>query len=278
MGEMVENGIYKANDDKRKKDHLTKKEKRKSEFKYLKFDDIQIKIENNIIWILEQLNVNPKIIKNDSVKYLIDLLKTIIDENDELETMKIKIYRHIEIENKIVIFSDEEFDYIWEVLEDPPDGVCFKKISKKKKSNKKYLREEEIILNKNSREISKKYLEENYEDDILLGNIEITIKYLKELKGTNEITLKNLFNNNRISFIIENSKKKLINKEQVFEYLDKNKITFHRRILKDKNAKVLGNEEKILSEQSQKTKERLNSGRQRGGFYRTRFDSAETDD
>lgn len=278
MDEMVENGIYKANDDKRKKDYLTKKEKRKSEFKYLKFDDIQVKIENNIIWILEELKVNPKIIKNDSVKYLIDLLKTIIDENDELETMKIKIYRHIEIENKIVIFSDEEFDYIWEVLEDPPDGVCFKKISKKKKSNKKYLSEEEIILNKNSREISKKYLEENYEDDILLGNIEITIKYLKELKGTNEITLKNLFNNNRISFIIENSKKKLINKEQVFEYLDKNKITFHRRILKDKNAKVLGNEEKILSEQSQKTKERLNSGRQRGGFYRTRFDSAETDD
>ena len=278
MDEMVENGIYKANDDKRKKDYLTKKEKRKSEFKYLKFDDIQVKIENNIIWILEELKVNPKIIKNDSVKYLIDLLKTIIDENDELETMKIKIYRHIEIENKIVIFSDEEFDYIWEVLEDPPDGVCFKKISKKKKSNKKYLSEEEIILNKNSREISKKYLEENYEDDILLGNIEITIKYLKELKGTNEITLRNLFNNNSISFIIENSKKKLINKEQVFEYLDKNKITFHRRVLKDKNAKVLGNEEKILSEQSQKTKERLNSGRQRGGFYRTRFDSAETDD
>lgn len=278
MSEIVENSIYKAHNDIRKQNHLTKKEKRKSEFEYLKFDDIQVKIENNIIWILEQLNVNPKIIKNDSVKYLIDLLKTIIDENDELETMKIKIYRHIEIENKIVIFSDEEFDYIWEVLEDPPDGVCFKKISKKKKSNKKYLSEEEIILNKNSREISKKYLEENYEDDILLGNIEITIKYLKELKGTNEITLKNLFNNNRISFIIENSKKKLINKEQVFEYLDKNKITFHRRILKDKNAKVLGNEEKILSEQSQKTKERLNSGRQRGGFYRTRFDSAETDD
>ena len=278
MDEMVENGIYKANDDKRKKDYLTKKEKRKSEFKYLKFDDIQVKIENNIIWILEELKVNPKIIKNDSVKYLIDLLKTIIDENDELETMKIKIYRNIEIENKIVIFSDEEFDYIWEVLENPPDGVCFKKISKKKKSNKKYLSEEEIILNKNSREISKKYLEENYEDDILLGNIEITIKYLKELKGTNEITLRNLFNNKSISFIIENSKKKLINNEQVFEYLDKNKITFHRRILKDKNAKVLGIEEKILSEQSQKTTERLISGRQRGGFYRTRFDSAETDD
>ena len=278
MSEIVENSIYKAHNDIRKQNHLTKKEKRKSEFEYLKFEDIQIKIENNIIWILEELKVNPKIIKNDSVKYLIDLLKTIIDENDELETMKIKIYRHIEIENKVVIFSDEEFDYIWEVLEDPPDGVCFKKISKKKKSNKKYLSEEEIILNKNSREISKKYLEENYEDDILLGNIEITIKYLKELKGTNEITLKNLFNNNSISFIMENSKKKLINKEQVFEYLDKNKITFHRRILKDKNAIVLGNEEKILSEQSQKTKERLNSGRQRGGFYRTRFDSAETDD
>lgn len=278
MSEIVENSIYKAHNDIRKQNHLTKKEKRKSEFEYLKFEDIQIKIENNIIWILEELKVNPKIIKNDSVKYLIDLLKTIIDENDELETMKIKIYRHIEIENKVVIFSDEEFDYIWEVLEDPPDGVCFKKISKKKKSNKKYLSEEEIVLNKNSREISKKYLEENYEDDILLGNIEITIKYLKELKGTNEITLKNLFNNNSISFIMENSKKKLINKEQVFEYLDKNKITFHRRILKDKNAIVLGNEEKILSEQSQKTKERLNSGRQRGGFYRTRFDSAETDD
>ena len=38
------------------------------------------------------------------------------------------------------------------------------------------------------------------------------------------------------------------------------------------------NEEKTLSEQSQKTKKRINSERQRGGFFRTRFDSAETDD
>lgn len=257
---------------------ITKKEKRKKEFEYLKFNNIQVKIENHIIWILEELHVNPKIIKNDSIKYLIVLLKAIINENDDLETMKNKISHHLEIEKRMVVFSDEEFDYIWEVLEDPPDGVSFKKISKKKKSSNKYLSEEEIILNKNSRELSRKYREESYENDALIENAEITIKYLKESKEANEITISNIYNNNSISFVMENPKKKLIDKEQVYEYLDKNKITFHRRILKDKNEKIYENEEKALSEQSQKNKERINSERQRGGFFRTRFDSAETDD
>ena len=73
---------------------ITKKEKRKKEFEYLKFNNIQVKLENYIIGILVELQVNPKIIKNDSIKYLIVLLKTIINENDDLETMKNKISHH----------------------------------------------------------------------------------------------------------------------------------------------------------------------------------------
>ena len=113
MSEIVENSIYKAHNDIRKQNHLTKKEKRKSEFEYLKFEDIQIKIENNIIWILEELKVNPKIIKNDSVKYLIDLLKTIIDENDELEIITVTSIEYVEEEaNYYHVVSSQYYNII----------------------------------------------------------------------------------------------------------------------------------------------------------------------
>ena len=48
--------------------------------------------------------------------------------------------------------------------------------------------------------------------------------------------------------------------------------------MKNKNEKIHPEEKIILSEYSKAFEERTNSVRERGGFFRTRFDSAETDD
>ena len=267
------------NDTNSKDNYKKKKELRKEAFEYLKYDDVLTKLENKIILILEELKINPKIIKSASIKYLLELLKSIISKIDDIETMKTKIEQHLKIKNRIITFSEEDYDYIWEVLESPPDGVSYKKIYKKKKGNSFYNRVEEIVFNKNSRETFKKYSDRIYENDIIIVDTELIIKHSSK-RGIkiNTINIKNNYDMSVMEFSIENDSKQLLDKQQVIDYLDEIQITYYRRILQNKDEKIYPEENEILSQKSRIFEERINTGRERGGFYRTRFDSAETDD
>ena len=251
----------------------------KRDFEYLKFNNTELFAEHKIIGILEELCVNPKILKNISTKYLVELIKPLINVNDDIENIKRVIIKYLKIKIRTIVFSDDEYDYIWEVLEDPADGIRYRKIAKRKRK-RSFVNEEEIVFNKNSREIYKKYTFTKYQNDFVISNSEIEIKY--EVDGNNNrsniVNVKNLFNNSCLSFIIENGKKELVDKEYIFSYLDKNNITFHRRILSDRDAKIYGRELDRIDLLNKKIKEKFISSRQRGGFYRTRYDSAETDD
>ena len=52
------------------------------------------------------------------------------------------------------------------------------------------------------------------------------------------VCIKNIINDSSLNFIIENKNKELVDKDFIFNYLDKNNITFHRRILQDRTAKI----------------------------------------
>lgn len=251
----------------------------KRDFEYLKFNNIELFAEQKIIGILEELCINPKILKNISTKYLVELIKPLINVNDDIENIKRVIIKYLKIKIRTIVFSDDEYDYIWEVLEDPADGIRYRKIAKRKRK-RSFVNEEEIVFNKNSREVYKKYTFTQYQNDFVISNSEIEIKY--EVDGNNNrsniVNVKNLFNNSCLSFIIENGKKELVDKEYIYNYLDKNNITFHRRVLSDRDAKIYSRELDRIDLLNEKIKEKFISSRQRGGFYRTRFDSAETDD
>ena len=279
MNETTEKDSYEVNNSNSKHNYKKKKLLRKEAFKYLKFNNILTKVENNIIWILEELKVNPKIIKSTSIKYLLELLKTIVSEKDDLETMKTKIIQHLKIQNRMIMFSVDDYDYIWEVLESPADYISFRKIYKKKKGNKLYSCVEEIVFNKSSRETHKKYIDKLYENNIIIVDTELSITHLaKRGYKINVVNIKNNYDNSIMEFTVENENKQLLDKQQVLEYLDKIHITYYRRILQSKEEKIYEKENEILLENSRIFEERINTGRERGGFFRTRFDSAETDD